>query len=220
MRIFQVPFADPDFRYMLFQVLSTEAMVAVVRLGPSWFGLVAPYAEGRRLNLMLSVLDHEATVPWLGSIAAIVDTRQAPKKKSIWVRRAADSESAHRGANSSPIEPSYASDRSLTSPTVRSAKQLQLDLQRVLRLGRGLPAKLALFKKEVNKLRATLVSFGMSAVLVQAMAELEKIQQKATVAALAGDDDATTRASVIQVVLAEVAQSALPVPARVQLAGP
>ena len=40
-----LPLHAPDFRAMLFEILKGEELVAVVRLGPTWFGLVCPYTE-------------------------------------------------------------------------------------------------------------------------------------------------------------------------------
>ena len=117
--------------------------VALVRLGPSWFGLVYPFTEGKRTNLMLSVLDHGATFPWLGAISALVDI--PPKtvaKKSIWTKKTTSNDAkAKGGASVGPPEPSYAVDRAAASPVVRTPKQIQTDLQKILRLGGKLPNK-------------------------------------------------------------------------------
>ena len=99
-------------------------------------------------------------VPWLGDLAALVETK---RKKSIWVRGGgADKGAAKKQAG--PPEPSYAVNRVLATPVVRTAKQIQLDLQRVFRLARALPSKRDMFFKELNKLRNGFLTFGMASI--------------------------------------------------------
>jgi hypothetical protein len=53
------PFTSPPPIHVLKpETLTVILKVALVRLGPSWFGLLCPFTEGKRTNLMLSVLDH------------------------------------------------------------------------------------------------------------------------------------------------------------------
>ena len=192
----------PDFRALLYQVLKGESLVALVRLGPSWFGFVCPFTEGKRTNMMLSVLDHGATFPWLGSIASLVDAPQINvKRKSIWVRASSKDGDSKAGGGSSkagPAEPSYATGRSLTSPAVRNPKQLQLDLQRVLRLAGSLPNKRDTFFRELNKLRVVLLSFGMGAMLKEEVMLLRKVERKATADGDAGKERADILKDVLQ----------------------
>ena len=192
----------PDFRVLLYQVLKSDSLVALVRLGPSWFGFVCPFTEGKRTNMMLSVLDHGASFPWLGSIASLVNAPQINvKRKSIWVRSSSKDGDSKSGGGSSkvgPAEPSYAIDRSLTSPAVRNPKQLQLDLQRVLRLAGVLPNKRDAFFRELNKLRVVLLSFGMSAILKEEVMLLRKIEKKAIDEGDAGKDKAAILEDVLK----------------------
>jgi hypothetical protein len=118
-----------DFRYMLYMVLTEEQLVAVVRLGPEWFGLLSVATTGKRSNLILSVLEHGANIPWLGPIASLVEKppEKKKKKKSVWSK---DKLGAKAASEQAAIEPSYATERLKSNPHIRSAESLQQDLGR------------------------------------------------------------------------------------------
>jgi hypothetical protein len=82
----------------------------------------------------------KASFPWLGAISSLVDPPQkSAAKKSIWVKKTTSSDAKVKGgASVGPPEPSYAVDRAAASPVVKTQKEIQKGLERILRLGAGL----------------------------------------------------------------------------------
>eukprot|EP00039_Didymoeca_costata_P006359 m.89517 g.89517 ORF g.89517 m.89517 type:complete len:727 (-) comp13226_c0_seq4:53-2233(-) len=171
-----VPIGNPDFRRLLFLALESDNLIAVARLAPSWFALVHPSSEGKKQNLMISVLDHGANIPWLGDLASIVDAK--PKTQvSIWLQKKG-SEDSQNEILLPQDPPSYVSFSESACPTVRSSKQLQQDIARVLRLAATAESKRVAFFRDFNKIRSALLTFGMQPLLDKVLEVLQRLQNK------------------------------------------
>ncbi|XP_077424923.1 integrator complex subunit 14 [Vanacampus margaritifer] len=143
---------SPNFCVLLHGSLKVEGMVALVQLGPEWFGMLYSQADSKKKsNLMMSLFEPGTEpLPWLGKIS-------------------------HLGPISETVENPYGEDDSkspfpLQPPVKRSYAQnvtvwikasgLQTDVQKILRNARKLPDKTQTFYKELNRLRKAALAFG------------------------------------------------------------
>lgn len=145
-------------------MLQKEHLVAVVRLDVDWFALLHPHGEGKTTHLVLSLLHRGEQIPWFAPFKQLLEDKKQ-KKKSVWVRGAATEDDSTPNAIVDASLFSYAPSGIQGHAIVRTPKLLQLDIQRVVALGDGLPQKRSLFFRDLNRLRVQLLTFQMPSAL-------------------------------------------------------
>lgn len=156
----------PSFCVLLHGSLKVEGMVALVQLGPAWFGMLYSQADSKKKsNLMMSVFEPGFdTLPWLGKftqLGPISDFAENPYGEDD---------------TRTPFPMIPATKRSYAQNVVVWIKQggLQTDVQKILRNARKLPEKTQTFYKELNRLRKAALAFGFQDLLTGVAELLER----------------------------------------------
>ncbi|KAG5839540.1 hypothetical protein ANANG_G00206040 [Anguilla anguilla] len=159
---------SPNFCVLLHGSLKVEGMVALVQLGPDWYGMLYSQADSKKKsNLMMSLFDPGSEpLPWLGKISQLGPTSDA--KENPYGED--DTKSPF------PLQPkskrSYAQNVTVwIKPSGLQHAVLQTDVQKILRNARKLPEKTQTFYKELNRLRKAALAFGFWE-LLKGVAEL------------------------------------------------
>uniref|UniRef100_A0A672T532 Integrator complex subunit 14 n=1 Tax=Sinocyclocheilus grahami TaxID=75366 RepID=A0A672T532_SINGR len=154
---------SPNFCVLLHGSLKVEGMVALVQLGPDWFGMLYSQADSKKKsNLMMSLFEPGSEpLPWLGRISQLgpaSDAAENPYGED-------DSKSPF------PIQPKNKRSYAQNVTVWIKASGLQTDVQKILRNARKLPEKTQTFYKELNRLRKAALAFGFWE-LLKSVAEL------------------------------------------------
>lgn len=154
---------SPNFCVLLHGSLKVEGMVALVQLGPEWFGMLYSQADSKKKsNLMMSVFDFgPEPLPWLGKVSQlgpISDALENPYGED-------DSRSPF------PVQPKNKRSYAQNVTVWIKASGLQTDVQKILRNARKLPEKTQTFYKELNRLRKAALALGFWE-LLRGVAEL------------------------------------------------
>uniref|UniRef100_A0AAR2JML7 Integrator complex subunit 14 n=1 Tax=Pygocentrus nattereri TaxID=42514 RepID=A0AAR2JML7_PYGNA len=154
---------SPNFCVLLHGSLKVEGMVALVQLGPDWYGMLYSQADSKKKsNLMMSLFEPgPEPLPWLGKISQlgpISDALENPYGED-------DSKSPF------PVQPKNKRSYAQNVTVWIKASGLQTDVQKILRNARKLPEKTQTFYKELNRLRKAALAFGFWE-LLKCVAEL------------------------------------------------
>uniref|UniRef100_A0A8C2GRV1 Integrator complex subunit 14 n=1 Tax=Cyprinus carpio TaxID=7962 RepID=A0A8C2GRV1_CYPCA len=154
---------SPNFCVLLHGSLKVEGMVALVQLGPDWFGMLYSQADSKKKsNLMMSLFDPGSEpLPWLGRMSQLgpaSDAAENPYGED-------DSKSPF------PIQPKHKRSYAQNVTVWIKASGLQTDVQKILRNAKKLPEKTQTFYKELNRLRKAALAFGFWE-LLKSVAEL------------------------------------------------
>ncbi|XP_067091126.1 integrator complex subunit 14 [Osmerus mordax] len=154
---------SPNFCVLLHGSLKVEGMVALVQLGPEWYGMLYSQADSKKKsNLMMSLFEPgPEPLPWLGKVSQlgpISDALENPYGED-------DSKSPF------PVQPKIKRSYSQNVTVWIKASGLQTDVQKILRNARKLPEKTQTFYKELNRLRKAALAFGFWE-LLKGVAEL------------------------------------------------
>uniref|UniRef100_A0A3Q3FN30 Integrator complex subunit 14 n=1 Tax=Labrus bergylta TaxID=56723 RepID=A0A3Q3FN30_9LABR len=143
---------SPNFCVLLHGSLKVEGMVALVQLGPEWYGMLYSQADSKKKsNLMMSLFEPGPDpLPWLAA--------ENPYGED-------DSKSPF------PVQPSAKRSYAQNVTVWIKASGLQTDVQKILRNARKLPDKTQTFYKELNRLRKAALAFGFWE-LLKGVAEL------------------------------------------------
>ncbi|KAF4091587.1 hypothetical protein AMELA_G00038630 [Ameiurus melas] len=154
---------SPNFCVLLHGSLKVEGMVALVQLGPDWFGMLYSQADSKKKsNLMMSLFEPgPEPLPWLGKISQLGPISDAPENPY----GEDDSKSPF------PVLPKSKRSYAQNVTVWIKASGLQTDVQKILRNARKLPEKTQTFYKELNRLRKAALAFGFWD-LLKGMAEL------------------------------------------------
>ncbi|XP_028966546.1 integrator complex subunit 14 [Galendromus occidentalis] len=147
---------QPSFCVLLHGSLKVESMVAVCKLGASWYGMLYSWADSKKKsNLMLSTFEPgEGSVPWWTSVSSL-GSNMIEKLKL-------------------PIKPAEKPSYSMNSVVWIRTTGLQADIQKILRHARKLPEKMSAFYKELNRLRRAAISYGFYDLLETMSSILER----------------------------------------------
>ncbi|XP_009948128.1 PREDICTED: von Willebrand factor A domain-containing protein 9 isoform X2 [Leptosomus discolor] len=142
----------PNFCVLLHGSLKVEGMVAVVQLGPEWYGMLYSQADSKKKsNLMMSLFEPgPEPLPWLGKMAQlgpISDAKENPYGED-------DNKSPF------PLQPKNKRSYAQNVTVWIKPSGLQTDVQKILRNARKLPEKTQTFYKELNRLRKAALAFG------------------------------------------------------------
>ncbi|XP_010115298.1 PREDICTED: von Willebrand factor A domain-containing protein 9 isoform X2 [Chlamydotis macqueenii] len=142
----------PNFCVLLHGSLKVEGMVAVVQLGPEWYGMLYSQADSKKKsNLMMSLFEPgPEPLPWLGKMAQlgpISDAKENPYGDD-------DNKSPF------PLQPKNKRSYAQNVTVWIKPSGLQTDVQKILRNARKLPEKTQTFYKELNRLRKAALAFG------------------------------------------------------------
>uniref|UniRef100_A0A673YK11 Integrator complex subunit 14 n=1 Tax=Salmo trutta TaxID=8032 RepID=A0A673YK11_SALTR len=153
----------PNFCVLLHGSLKVEGMVALVQLGPEWYGMLYSQADSKKKsNLMMSLFEPgPEPLPWLGKVSQlgpISDAAENPYGED-------DSKSPF------PLQPKVKRSYAQNVTVWIKASGLQTDVQKILRNARKLPEKTQTFYKELNRLRKAALAFGFWE-LLKGVAEL------------------------------------------------
>lgn len=143
---------SPNFCVLLHGSLKVEGMVALVQLGPEWYGMLYSQADSKKKsNLMMSLFDPgPGPLPWLGKISHL-----GP------ISEAADNPYGEDDSKSPfPVQPQVKRSYAQNVTVWIKASGLQTDVQKILRNARKLPDKTQTFYKELNRLRKAALAFG------------------------------------------------------------
>ncbi|CAL1595818.1 unnamed protein product [Knipowitschia caucasica] len=143
---------NPNFCVLLHGSLKVEGMVALVQLGPEWFGMLYSQADSKKKsNLMMSVFEPgPEPLPWLGKFSHLGPISEAPENPY------GEDDSKSPFPVQPPVKRSYAQNVTVWI----KASGLQTDVQKILRNARKLPDKTQTFYKELNRLRKAALAFG------------------------------------------------------------
>uniref|UniRef100_UPI00398F2557 integrator complex subunit 14 isoform X3 n=1 Tax=Pristiophorus japonicus TaxID=55135 RepID=UPI00398F2557 len=142
----------PSFCVLLHGSLKVEGMVAIVLLGPDWYGMLYSQADSKKKsNLMMSLFEPgPEPLPWLGKMSQlgpILDAEENPYGED-------DSKSPF------PLQPRTKRSYAQNVTVWIKPSGLQTDVQKILRNARKLPEKTQTFYKELNRLRKAALAFG------------------------------------------------------------
>uniref|UniRef100_A0A672J3K7 Integrator complex subunit 14 n=1 Tax=Salarias fasciatus TaxID=181472 RepID=A0A672J3K7_SALFA len=154
---------SPNFCVLLHGSLKVEGMVALVQLGPEWFGMLYAQADSKKKsNLMMSLFEPgPEPLPWLGKISHLGPISEAAENPY----GEDDSKSPF------PVTPQAKRSYAQNVTVWIKASGLQTDVQKILRNARKLPDKTQTFYKELNRLRKAALAFGFWE-LLKGVAEL------------------------------------------------
>uniref|UniRef100_A0A3B4YRQ8 Integrator complex subunit 14 n=1 Tax=Seriola lalandi dorsalis TaxID=1841481 RepID=A0A3B4YRQ8_SERLL len=143
---------SPNFCVLLHGSLKVEGMVALVQLGPEWYGMLYSQADSKKKsNLMMSLFEPGSEpLPWLGKISHLGPISEAAENPY----GEDDSKSPF------PVQPSVKRSYAQNVTVWIKASGLQTDVQKILRNARKLPDKTQTFYKELNRLRKAALAFG------------------------------------------------------------
>ncbi|KAL0968884.1 hypothetical protein UPYG_G00273150 [Umbra pygmaea] len=153
----------PNFCVLLHGSLKVEGMVALVMVGPEWYGMLYSQADSKKKsNLMMSLFEPGAEpLPWLGKMSQLGPISDAPENPY----GEDDSRSPF------PLQPQAKRSYAQNVTVWIKASGLQTDVQKILRNARKLPEKTQTFYKELNRLRKAALAFGFWE-LLKGVAEL------------------------------------------------
>ncbi|XP_069480343.1 integrator complex subunit 14 [Ambystoma mexicanum] len=142
----------PNFCVLLHGSLKVEGMVAIVQLGPEWYGMLYSQADSKKKsNLMMSLYNVGIEpLPWLGKIwqlGPISDAKENPYGDD-------DNKSPF------PLQPNAKRSYAQNVTVWIKPSGLQTDVQKILRNARKLPEKTQTFYKELNRMRKSALAFG------------------------------------------------------------
>uniref|UniRef100_A0A8C5BTN0 Integrator complex subunit 14 n=1 Tax=Gadus morhua TaxID=8049 RepID=A0A8C5BTN0_GADMO len=148
---------SPNFCVLLHGSLKVEGMVALVQLGPDWYGMLYSQADSKKKsNLMMSLFEPgPEPLPWLGKVAHLGPISEAAENPY----GEDDSKSPF------PVQPSIKRSYAQNVTVWIKASGLQTDVQKILRNARKLPEKTQTFYKELNRLRKAALAFGFRELL-------------------------------------------------------
>uniref|UniRef100_A0A3P8VDB0 Integrator complex subunit 14 n=1 Tax=Cynoglossus semilaevis TaxID=244447 RepID=A0A3P8VDB0_CYNSE len=148
----QVAGKSPNFCVLLHGSLKVEGMVALVQLGPEWYGMLYSQADSKKKsNLMMSLFEPGSEpLPWLGKISQLGPISEAAENPY----GEDDSKSPF------PVQPQVKRSYAQNVTVWIKASGLQTDVQKILRNARKLPDKTQTFYKELNRLRKAALAFG------------------------------------------------------------
>ncbi|XP_072291469.1 integrator complex subunit 14 isoform X1 [Eucyclogobius newberryi] len=148
---------SPNFCVLLHGSLKVEGMVALVQLGPEWFGMLYSQADSKKKsNLMMSLFEPgPEPLPWLGKFSHLGPISEAPENPY------GEDDSKSPFPVQPPVKRSYAQNVTVWI----KASGLQTDVQKILRNARKLPDKTQTFYKELNRLRKAALAFGFCELL-------------------------------------------------------
>uniref|UniRef100_A0A4W4H9J2 Integrator complex subunit 14 n=1 Tax=Electrophorus electricus TaxID=8005 RepID=A0A4W4H9J2_ELEEL len=154
---------SPNFCVLLHGSLKVEGMVALVQLGPDWYGMLYSQADSKKKsNLMMSLFEPgPEPLPWLGKVSQLGPISDAPENPY----GEDDSKSPF------PVQPKSKRSYAQNVTVWIKASGLQTDVQKILRNARKLPEKTQTFYKELNRLRKAALAFGFWE-LLKGVAEL------------------------------------------------
>ncbi|XP_061917102.1 integrator complex subunit 14 [Entelurus aequoreus] len=157
---------SPNFCVLLHGSLKVEGMVALVQLGPEWFGMLYSQADSKKKsNLMMSVFEPgPEPLPWLGKSAHLGPISEAAENPY------GEDDSKSPFPLQPPVKRSYAQNVTVWI----KASGLQTDVQKILRNARKLPDKTQTFYKELNRLRKAALAFGFWDLLKRVAELLER----------------------------------------------
>eukprot|EP00064_Thunnus_orientalis_P000374 superscaffoldBa00000018_g374 len=143
---------SPNFCVLLHGSLKVEGMVALVQLGPEWYGMLYSQADSKKKsNLMMSLFEPGPDpLPWLGKISHLGPISEAAENPY----GEDDSKSPF------PLQPQVKRSYAQNVTVWIKASGLQTDVQKILRNARKLPDKTQTFYKELNRLRKAALAFG------------------------------------------------------------
>uniref|UniRef100_A0A3Q3L8L4 Integrator complex subunit 14 n=1 Tax=Mastacembelus armatus TaxID=205130 RepID=A0A3Q3L8L4_9TELE len=143
---------SPNFCVLLHGSLKVEGMVALVQLGPEWYGMLYSQADSKKKsNLMMSLFEPgPEPLPWLGKISHLGPISEAVENPY----GEDDSKSPF------PVQPQVKRSYAQNVTVWIKASGLQTDVQKILRNARKLPDKTQTFYKELNRLRKAALAFG------------------------------------------------------------
>uniref|UniRef100_A0AAQ5YGQ3 von Willebrand factor A domain-containing protein 9 n=1 Tax=Amphiprion ocellaris TaxID=80972 RepID=A0AAQ5YGQ3_AMPOC len=143
---------SPNFCVLLHGSLKVEGMVALVQLGPEWYGMLYSQADSKKKsNLMMSLFEPgPEPLPWLGKISYLGPISEAAENPY----GEDDSKSPF------PLQPQVKRSYAQNVTVWIKASGLQTDVQKILRNARKLPDKTQTFYKELNRLRKAALAFG------------------------------------------------------------
>ncbi|XP_071354331.1 integrator complex subunit 14 [Trachinotus anak] len=143
---------SPNFCVLLHGSLKVEGMVALVQLGPEWYGMLYSQADSKKKsNLMMSLFEPGSEpLPWLGKISHLGPISEAAENPY----GEDDSKSPF------PVQPQVKRSYAQNVTVWIKASGLQTDVQKILRNARKLPDKTQTFYKELNRLRKAALAFG------------------------------------------------------------
>ncbi|OQR77074.1 UPF0464 protein C15orf44-like, partial [Tropilaelaps mercedesae] len=152
-----------SFCVLLHGSLKVESMVAIAKIGPSWYGMLYSWADSKKKsNLMLSTFEPgDHSVPWwcpfnqLGSVT-LYGAPPSWEKLKLPLKP--------------PEKPSYSQNSVVWIRTTG----LQADIQKILRHARKLPEKIHNFYKELNRVRRAAISYGFTDLLEALSSILER----------------------------------------------
>ncbi|XP_059809138.1 integrator complex subunit 14 isoform X3 [Hypanus sabinus] len=158
----------PSFCVLLHGSLKVEGMVAIVLLGPDWYGMLYSQADSKKKsNLMMSLFEPgPEPLPWLGKmtqLGPILDAEENPYGED-------DSKSPF------PLQPRTKRSYAQNVTVWIKPSGLQTDVQKILRNARKLPEKTQTFYKELNRLRKAALAFGFLDLLKGVADMLDRIQ--------------------------------------------
>uniref|UniRef100_A0A8C7ZTC4 Integrator complex subunit 14 n=1 Tax=Oryzias sinensis TaxID=183150 RepID=A0A8C7ZTC4_9TELE len=143
---------SPNFCVLLHGSLKVEGMVALVQLGPEWYGMLYSQADSKKKsNLMMSLFEPGSEpLPWLGKITYLGPVSEAAENPY------GEDDSKSPFPVQPPAKRSYAQNVTVWI----KASGLQADVQKILRNARKLPDKTQTFYKELNRMRKAALAFG------------------------------------------------------------
>ncbi|PIK61392.1 putative von Willebrand factor A domain-containing protein 9 [Apostichopus japonicus] len=154
----------PSFCVLLHGSIRVENMVAVVQVGPIWYGIMYSWADTKKkANLILALFEPGLdSIPWLGKFDLLGPC------SAFEFNPYGENE-----AQLSPFPVRPTDKRSYSSNPVVWIKSgsLQSDIQKVLRYARKLPDKMGLFYKELNRIRRAAMTLSMMD-LLQGLSEM------------------------------------------------
>uniref|UniRef100_A0A3Q3VXB8 Integrator complex subunit 14 n=1 Tax=Mola mola TaxID=94237 RepID=A0A3Q3VXB8_MOLML len=143
---------SPNFCVLLHGSLKIEGMVALVQLGPEWYGMLYSQADSKKKsNMMLSVFEiGPEPLPWLGKISHLGPISEAAENPY----------GEDDNKSPFPLQPQVKRSYAQNVTVWIKASGLQTDVQKILRNARKLPDKTQTFYKELNRLRKAALAFG------------------------------------------------------------
>lgn len=141
----------------------------MILLADDWYGLLYSYAEKKKSNLMLSILQPGVNViPWIGDIRYLGLLKDALPGESYGFPVKTEKKSYSSG-NMSWLKESA----------------LQSDIQKILRHAKKMPEKTTHFYKELNRIRRNAQSLGFES-LIETLAEI--LQKEAQLLVVPGSN--------------------------------
>jgi len=158
----------PDLRVVLHDALKSKELVGLVDIGEGWFGVISAWSQktetekvAKQSNLCLSIIAPNSFT-WLGDLKYLALSRLLPPNK------------VQKLPYKEPYPNSYDNK---TGPGMVWAKTstLQVNIQKVIRYAKKLPEKsTAIFLKELNKVRRSILFYGFNGMLDVVCKLLEK----------------------------------------------